>query len=111
LPDFFVQSFAVNDCRPHIGDNILPAPVLKKLTLGAQSRNLFPNWIVSIETKPFDRLREFRRQSEEGQEAPPFPILIPIALARGDEDLIIHSGKTYRERYLEGRLSSVLFGQ
>src|SRR6266404_9693624 len=39
-----------------------------------------------------------------------FPILVPIALTCGDEDLIIHSGRTYGERYLEGRLSSVLFG-
>jgi hypothetical protein len=33
-----------------------------------------------------------------------------MALTCGDEDLIIHSGRTYRERYLEGRLFSVLFG-
>jgi hypothetical protein len=34
-----------------------------------------------------------------------------MALTCGDEDLIIDSGRTYRERYLEGRLSSVLLAQ
>jgi len=40
----------------------------------------------------------------------PFPILVPVALTCGDEALIIHSGRTCKERYLEGRLSSVPFG-
>jgi hypothetical protein len=70
----------------------------------------FPDYLRDPLSHCFDWLREFRRRRKRAKKLLLFPMLVPIALTCSNENLIIHSGRTYRERYLEGRLSSVLFG-
>jgi hypothetical protein len=68
----------------------------------------FPDDLPNPLSYCFDWLREFGRR-RKGPRSSSSLFRVPIHLTCGDEDLIIHSGRTYRERYLEGRLSSVFF--
>lgn len=57
----------------------------------------FPDPLRNPLSHCFDWLGEFRRRGKKAKKILLFPILVPIGLTCGDEDLIIHSGRTYRE--------------